>query len=218
MSWRTHHPRGSDRQTAYKRGRKLSEAEQKRKQANKEAQRTGADAERLVEEQGLQYLRDGVAVLRKRYEPYKRVGRAGKNNMFKAVPTGASGPDFELWLQDGRAGLIEVKSRKGARVSLSAVGDTQALALRRMSEWGHLAFVLVRLDHEWYLVSYEAWTHEKKRSLNKADLSVQGVRCPMDAQNKPDFLSVLDDALRVGACYASSLPPREDHEGEKSET
>lgn len=210
MSWRSHRPTKQDHFRAQQRQRRLTEAEQKQSKANKEAQQSGANAEWLVEEQSALYLRDQSAYVRKRYEPYRRVGRAGKGNMFKAVPTGASGPDFEVWLRDGRAGLIEVKSRKGARIELAAIGDTQALALRRMSEWGHLALVLVRLNHEWFLVSYEAWTHHKKRSLNREDLSVQGVRCPVDTDNKPDFLSVLDDAIRVGACYASSLPSRED--------
>lgn len=210
MSWSAHKPtrRGYNRQQNKQRA--LSEAEYKRQQASSEAQRTGADAEKLVEEQSAQYLREGRAFVRKRYEPYKRLGRANANNVFRAVPIGASGPDFEIWLSDGRAGLLEVKSRKGTRVSLSAVGDVQALTLRRMSEWGHLAFVLVRLDMEWFLVSYEAWTHRSKRSLSRADLERQGARCPQDAEGRPDFLCVIDSALEAGACYVATLPNRED--------
>lgn len=214
MSWSSHKPTRRWHTKQQNKQRALSEADYRRKEANREAQRTGVDAERLVEERASGYLREKQCYVRKRYEPYRRIGKAGANNAFKAVPIGASGPDFEIWLPDGRAGLIEVKSRKGSRISLSAVGDTQALALRRMAEWGHLALVLVRLDGEWFLVSYVAWTHHKKRSLNRDDLLVQGVRCVEDADGRPDFLSVIDDALHVGACYVASLPAREERDND----
>lgn len=210
MSWNAHRPSRKGHHRQQKKQRALSEAEYKAQQARKEAQRTGADAERLVEEQGAVYLRDQRCFLRKRYEPYRRVGRASHNGVFKAINTGASGPDFEIWLADGRAGLIEVKSRKGSRMPLGAVGDTQALALRRMAQWGHLAFVLVRLDLEWFLISFEAWTHKRKRSLNRSDLLAQGAKCPEDSEGRPDFLSVIDDALNASACYVATLPDRED--------
>jgi hypothetical protein len=214
MSWSAHKPTRRWHNKQQSKQRALSEAEYKRQEANKEAQRTGADAERLVEERAALYLREKRGFVRKRYEPYRRIGKAGANNAFKAVPIGASGPDFEIWLPDGRAGLIEVKSRKGNRVPLSAVGDTQALALQRMAEWGHLAFVLVRLAGEWFLVSYAAWTHRSKRSLNRDDLLVQGARCVEDADGRPDFLSVIDDALSAGACYVASLPAREERDND----
>jgi hypothetical protein len=214
MSWNAHRPSRRGHYKQQTKQRVLSEAEYRRQQGNREAQRTGADAERLVEEQGTEYLRSGACFLRKRYEPYRRIGRAGPNNAFRAVPIGASGPDFEIWLPDGRAGLIEVKSRKGTRVALSAVGDVQALTLRRMAEWGHLSFVLVRLNLEWFLVSFEAWTHKKKRSLNREDLMVQGALCDEDAEGRPDFLCRIDDALSVGACYVATLPNREDRDSD----
>lgn len=215
MSWNAHRPTRRGHYRQQNKQRALNEAEHKRQQANREAQRTGADAERLVEEQGIEYLRAKRGYVRKRYEPYRRIGgKAGPNNMFKAVPVGTSGPDFEVWLPDGRAGLVEVKSRKGTRVALSAIGDAQALTLRRMAEWGHLSFVLVRLDLEWYLVSFDAWTHEKKRSLNREDLALQGARCPEDADGRPDFLCVIDDALSAGACYLATLPDRGEGRGD----
>lgn len=217
MSWRTHRPTRQTAKTPYLRQRRLSEAEQRKKDASREAQRTGVDAEQLVESMASEYL---TAQVRKRYEPYRRIGGVGKGGVFKAVNTGSSGPDFEVWLSNGRAGLIEVKSRKGTRVPLSAVGESQALALRRCVEWGHLAFVLVRLDHEWFLIHYSAWTHHKKRSLNRTDLSVQGAQCPTDAQGRPDFLSVMRDAERKAQVYIASLPPRGEgaDEADESET
>lgn len=211
MSWRTHRPTRQAAQKPYLRQRRLTEAEQRRKDASREAQRTGVDAEQLVESMASEYL---TAQVRKRYEPYRRIGGVGKGGVFKAVNTGSSGPDFEIWLSNGRAGLIEVKSRKGARMPLAAVGDAQALALQRCVEWGHLAFVLVRLDHEWFMVHYSAWTHHKKRSLNRTDLSEQGAQCPVDDRGRPDFLAVLERAERAAACYVATLPAREDGDDE----
>jgi len=179
---------------------------------NREAQRSGANAEYLVEQIGVHYEARLRARVRKRYEPYKRVGGAGKNGLFKAVNIGASGPDFELWLSDGRAGLLEVKSRKGNRVTLSCVGEAQAMDLTRMSYWGHLALVLVRLVGEWYLIDYRAWTHETKRSLNAHDLEIQGVHVPLNEHALPDFLAVLDDAIRAADRY---LATRDDDDTEE---
>ena len=208
MGWNTHKPTRRAAEKPYLRQRRLSEAEQKARDASREAQRTGADAEALVESIAQEYERAGRAHLRKRYEPYRRIGRVMKGGTFRAVNIGSSGPDFELWLSDGRAGLIEVKSRKAARVPLAAVGDAQSLALRRCAEWGHLALVLVRLEHEWFLLDFMAWTHHKKRSLNRTDLATQGIQCPVDALGRPDFLSVLPTAQHRARCYLESLPPR----------
>lgn len=168
---------------------------------NREAQRSGANAEYLVEQIGIHYEAKMLARVRKRYEPYKRVGGAGKNGLFKAVNIGSSGPDFELWLADGRAGLLEVKSRKGNRVTLSCVGEAQAMDLTRMSYWGHLALVLVRIAEAWYLVDYRAWTHDKKRSLNARDLEIQGARVPINEHGLPDFLAVVEDAISAADRY-----------------
>lgn len=171
---------------------------------NREAQRSGANAEYLVEQIGVHYEARMLARVRKRYEPYKRVGGAGKNGLFKAVNIGSSGPDFELWLSDGRAGLLEVKSRKGGRVTLSCVGEAQAMDLTRMSYWGHLALVLVRIAEEWYLVDYRAWTHDKKRSLNARDLEIQGARVPINEHGLPDFLAVVEDAISAADRYLAA--------------
>ena len=173
--------------------------------ANKEAQRSGANAEYLVEQMGTHYEARMFARVRKRHEPYRRVGGVGKGGLFKAVNTGSSGPDFEIWLADGRAGLMEVKSRKGNRIVLSSVGEAQALDLTRMSYWGHLALVLVRLVDEWYLVDYRAWTHAKKRSLNAYDLEAQGARVPLSAHGLPDYLSVIDEAITRADAYLARL-------------
>lgn len=173
--------------------------------SNAEAQRSGANAEHLVEQIATRYEATLRARVRKRHEPYKRVGGVGKNGLFKAVNTGASGVDFEVWLDDGRAGLMEVKSRKGARIQLGAIGATQACELSRMSHWGHLALVLVRLASQWYLLCFTAWTHESKRSLNATDLARQGVEVPVDRFGSPDFVSVIDDAQRRAAEYLAAI-------------
>lgn len=188
----------------YMRRRPPSRSSNRTSDVNREAQRSGANAEYLVEQIGIHYEAKMIARVRKRYEPYKRVGGAGKNGLFKAVNIGSSGPDFELWLADGRAGLLEVKSRKGGRVTLSCVGEAQAMDLTRMSYWGHLALVLVRLAEEWYLVDYRAWTHDKKRSLNARDLEIQGARVPINEHGLPDFLAVLGDAISAADRYLAA--------------
>lgn len=180
--------------------------------ANKEAQRSGANAEYLVEQMGVHYESRMIARVRKRHEPYRRVGGVGKGGMFKAVNTGSSGPDFELWLADGRAGLMEVKSRKANRVVLSSVGEAQALDLTRMSYWGHLALVLVRLVDEWYLVDYRAWTHATKRSLNAHDLGIQGVRVQLSAHGLPDYLDAINGAIANADAYLTRLDDQETHD------
>lgn len=180
----------------------------KKKQASREAQRSGANAENLVEQVATHYEARLLARVRKRYEPYKRVGGAGRNGMFKAVNIGSSGPDFEVWLSDGRAGLMEVKSRKGKRIPLSAVGDAQACDLTRMSYWGHLSLVLVRLENRWYLVDYRAWTHVSKRSLNACDLKEQGVEVGLTEYGAPDFINAIDDAIEAADRYLDAT--RED--------
>lgn len=177
----------------------------KQQQSNREAQRSGANAEYLVEQRAVLYEAKMIARVRKRHEPYKRVGGAGKNGMFKAVNTGSSGADFELWLEDGRAGMMEVKSRKIKRVQLGAVGDAQALELRRLAHWGHLALVLVRLVDEWFLIDYRAWTHEKKRSLNRDDLIVQGAQCELDEHGFPMYLESIDSAIQRADQYLTSI-------------
>ena len=179
-------------------------AKSKQQLSNREAQRSGANAEYLVEQIGLDYEAEQVARIRKRHEPYKRVGGV-KNGMFKAVNTGASGPDFEIWLSDGRAGLMEVKSRKGKRIPLSAIGGAQAHDLNQMLEWGHLALVLVRLEGEWYLISFRAWTHETKRSLNASDLIAQGVHLRVDERGAPCFCDAIDTAIERADFYIETL-------------
>lgn len=177
----------------------------KQQQANREAQRSGANAEYLVEQRAVIYEAQMIAKIRKRYEPYRRVGGAGKNGMFKAVNIGASGADFELWLEDGRAGYMEVKSRKAKRIQLGAVGDAQAIELTRLSHWGHLALVLVRLVDEWFLIDYRAWTHQKKRSLNRDDLMLQGARCEVDEHGFPMFVESIDLCKQRADEYIKSI-------------
>lgn len=184
----------------YNPARRRTPAKSKHQTANREAQRSGANAEYLVEQMGLEYESQSLARIRKRHEPYKRVGGV-KNGMFKAVNTGASGPDFEVWLSDGRAGLLEVKSRKGKRIPLSAIGGAQAHDLKQMLEWGHLALVLVRLEGEWYLLSFSAWTHETKRSLNAGDLVEQGVHLRTDDRGAPRFYEAIDTAVERAEFY-----------------
>lgn len=106
---------------------------------------------------------------------------------------GESGPDYSIWLPSGEAGFIEMKSRKGGRIPLSAVKGLQRTMLDRAVRWGQLAFVIVRLDEEWYAIDWRRFTHETKRSLNQEDLAVRGALIEMK-QGLPMFLPALIEA------------------------
>ena len=85
-------------------------AQQRRLQSRRvggwKAKKSGESAEDLIEQMGRLYLSEERAELRKRPEPYRRIGAAQSNGQFTAAPLSKSGPDFDLALPDGRAGLI----------------------------------------------------------------------------------------------------------------
>lgn len=156
------------------------------------AQRNGRQAEDLLQAAGNVYERRSEALLCKRYEPHRRIGKATKG-VFKASMLGESGPDYSIWLPSGSAGFIELKSRMGGRIPLAAVGGLQATMLDRAARWGQLAFVIVKLDQEWYAIDWRMFTHEKKRSLNHADLEERGSKIEIE-HNLPMFLPALIEA------------------------
>lgn len=152
------------------------------------AKLNGADAEDAVNMISNLYLQEGSAEICKRYEPYRRVGSGGK--VFKATYTERAGCDFELWLADGRAGHIELKSREADRIPKSAIDDTQSAQLSRRLAYGHLALVLVRLRGVWYLVPWDKWGEGERKSHNAAQLEELGVKLPLRS-GLPDILAGL---------------------------
>lgn len=152
------------------------------------AKLNGADAEDAVNMIANLYLQEGSAEICKRYEPYRRVGSGGK--VFKATYTERAGCDFELWLADGRAGHIELKSREADRIPKSAIDDMQSAQLSRRLAYGHLALVLVRLRGVWYLVPWERWQEGERKSHNAKQLEEIGVKLPLRS-GLPDLLSAL---------------------------
>lgn len=156
--------------------------------AGLEAKRNGADAESQVEQIANIYLNDGTAEICKRYEPYKRVSGGAKS--FKAVYAGKSGCDFELWLPDGRSGHMELKSREADRISKSAIDETQSRQLTRRMQWGHLAFVLVRLRGVWYRVDWARWGEGDRKSHNAKQLEEIGMKLTIK-RGLPDILEGL---------------------------
>lgn len=155
------------------------------------AKRNGADAETQVELISQQYARDGVAEVSKRYEPYKRLSGGSPSGVFKAAYTGQSGCDFELWLRDGRAGHLEMKSREAERISKEALNNDQQAQLQRRLDWGQLALVLVRLKGEWVLVPYARWHEGTRKTHNMEQLLKIGVAVPLRG-TLPDFLKALE--------------------------
>lgn len=120
------------------------------------AKRNGQSAEELMDATAAHLLQRGYAEFAKRYEPYRRVS-SGSGSTFRGRYLGKSGADYEIWFSNGKAGHLEVKSREGARIEISAVDDFQAAQLDRRVSWGQLAFVLVRLSGEWFLVPWALW-------------------------------------------------------------
>ena len=130
----------------------------------------------------------------KRYEPYRRLGGSA-GTTFKAMYLGVSGCDYELWLPDGRAGHMEMKSREAERIPKDAIDQTQKAQLHRRLAWGQLALVLVRLQGAWYLVDFRRWNDGDRKSHNRLQLLEIGVAVPLTPAGLPDFLSVLPLAL-----------------------
>ena len=154
------------------------------------AKRNGADAESQIEQIASVYEREGVAELTKRYEPYRRVSGTGASGVFKAAYLGSSGCDFELWLKDGRAGHVEMKSREADRISKTALDPTQQAQLQRRVDWGQLALVVVRLRGEWVLIPYARWHEGERKTHSRVQLLEIGVAVPM-REGLPDILAAL---------------------------
>ena len=139
------------------------------------------------------YKNDPYIFVFKRYEPYKRVGQPRKG-VFKAVNQGKAGCDFAFFLFDGIAGMFELKSRKGTRITKTAVDAVQADELDKMVSLGHLSFVLVEMrvsdeDSLWFRVDWNLWYSGSKKSHNIEDLQRIGMLCPVDSFGSPLFFN-----------------------------
>lgn len=155
----------------------------------KKAKVNGADAEAKVEEMCLSYLQRGLAEIGKRYEPHKRVGHG--RGFYKAIYLGKAGCDYEVYLPDGRAGMLELKSRDGVRITKDAVDAFQQAQLARRLAWGQIAKVLVRLNGTWVIVDYSRWHEGDRKSHNEEQLLAIGNLVPLNAKGQPDFLPFL---------------------------
>ena len=183
----------------------------KRKVGGWKAKKSGETAEDHVLHVGKIYLQKGIAELRKRPEPYRRIGSAQQNGQFTAAPLAKSGPDFDLALPDGRSGLVEVKSRKGKRIPIHAVGSAQADALSRRIDWNGFGVVIVTLWSDidirrWWVIDWREWSRAQAdglKSLSIQDLDQRGVQCDtIDVLGRPDWLPALlkaDENARLQA-------------------
>ena len=176
-----------------------SAAKKRRRAGGWRAKKAGESAEELMMLVGQQYLKSNIAELRKRPEPYRRIGAALTNGQFIAAPLAKSGPDFDLALPDGRSGLVELKSRKGRRVPLSAVGVIQGEALAHRIAWRGFGVVMVMLWNEgiearWWAVDWRRWCGAQRhgyKSLSDSDLDLLGVPCSLMIGARPDWLPAL---------------------------
>lgn len=172
---------------------------QSRRLGGWKAKKSGESAEELIEQMGRIYLQEGLAELRKRPEPYRRIGAAQANGHFTAAPLSKSGPDFDLALPDGRAGLLELKTRKGHRIPLRAVGDVQASALKRRVAWGGFGAIIICLWNEdraarWWVIDWRCWEQaglHGYKSLSDQDLNLLATPCQLTHGQRPDWLPAL---------------------------
>ena len=142
--------------------------------AGLKAKKNGQSAELLLNITAQHYATSGKALIYKRYEPYKRVS-TGK--VFKAVYTGKAGADYSIFLPDGRAGMIEVKSRDSDRISISAVSEDQVQQLKKLKEFNQLAYILVRLKTRWFIVDFDQWLRHDRKSHTALQLAQIGKEC-----------------------------------------
>ena len=147
----------------------------KKRLAGLRAKRNGAIAEQVLSDTA----KAVPALIYKRYEPYKRVSKGG-GKTFRAVYTEKSGCDYSIFLPDGRAGMIEVKSRQ-TRINKSAIDETQHHQLLDLLSMGHLAYVLIFIEGEWVLVNYYKFISGPRKSYTLAQLLEIGV--PLTVEN-----------------------------------
>ena len=90
--------------------------------------------------------------------------------------------------------MFELKSRKGTRITKTAVDAVQADELDKMVSLGHLSFVLVEMrvsdeDSLWFRVDWNLWYSGSKKSHNIEDLQRIGMLCPVDSFGSPLFFN-----------------------------
>lgn len=160
------------------------------------SKKNGQSAESILEETALYYKERGEAEILKRYEPYKRIGGGSQGGMFKAVYTHKAGADYSVWLSDGRAGMLEVKSRESERISIGAIDEEQKAMLERRDKAGQLALILVRLKGEWYLISFKRWYFDEtgesytRKSHSKKQLKEIGLKLEYSTHLEIPFSSI----------------------------
>ena len=200
---------------------RLEDEKSQRQAGGWRAQKAGASAEVQVMRAARRYLDEGRAELNKRAEPYRRIGAAKANGQFTAAPLAKSGPDFDLALPDGRAGLLELKSRKGDRIPLDSVGQVQSEALARRVRWAGIAAVIVTLwderESRWWVIDWRRWESARAQGLKSfkgADLERLGVRCALLNGGAPDWLPALFEAERLAKEDPEQAEERDHSEGD----
>ena len=150
----------------------------------RKAQKDGMYCELAIEKLSDEYLEKGYGFIKKRYEPFTRVGKPLSGFRFIGVHLGVSGADFELFFSNGKSGLLELKKRTGSNIPFDALNEMQHKELKIMLDWGFLSYVLVYLlsssEDEigtWYLIPYSQFRHDKKKSLGVSELSPFKVLC-----------------------------------------
>lgn len=138
----------------------------KKKLAGLRAKRNGQRGEHIMENTAKFF--DSVLIY-KRYEPYKRISKSSAGKSFRAVYTEKSGCDYSVFLRDGRAGMIEIKSRQ-SRINKSAIDETQHHQLLDLKALGHFAYVLIYIEGNWVLIDYHTFLDTDKRSYTRAQL------------------------------------------------
>jgi penicillin-binding protein-related factor A (putative recombinase) len=161
------------------------------------SKKAGDYYERIIERLNQYYMTQDLGMIKKRFEPYVRVSKNLSNHRFLAVNTGAAGADFEIFLRDGRSGLIELKYRSSTMITLDAINEKQIDELKLLDRWGFVACILVCLtpkdtDDQWFLIPFRDWAHDTKKSLNLKDLQAYKVSLVPNTE-LPDLVSKINE-------------------------
>lgn len=157
------------------------------------ARAAGASAEEIFVLSGDVYARDGRALLRRRPTPWHIVSGRGRDGLWRAVPGGQQGPDFDLHRPGARGGLLELKSTSAKTLRARAGGQiltpVQLAELRLADALGLVAGVVVATSAGWWVCPVERIAHASLAgALSPATLDACGVRCASMSGALPDWL------------------------------
>lgn len=151
-----------------------------RARAGRQARASGEALQDALAAQHGAYLRAGLCDVRAVPTPVKVMGPTRPDGRgrttFAATFAAKTHVDFMGTLADGRAVLIEAKSRAGDRLALADVAPQQVDALRWADAHGAVALLVVRLGGAVWCVPAQCLWGDGPRTWAAAHLDARGTR------------------------------------------